>query len=266
MSIDVDPRLVARRRTVQEGWARRRLRWMVALVVAVLLVGAGIAVIESPWLAIRSVVVDGAENAPTAEILAAQGVTPGTPTFSVRSGTVEEALRNDPWVADAEVRVTWPGTIEVTVIERTPAAWVRLEDGWGLAAVDGFIITAGEPAEGEPVVSTPVAEAAVGERITAPDLLGAVEFLGHLSPELAAGAVAVVTPDGIEAEVAGHRVLAGNGRDIRPKVATLEAMIEAGVERDAVLNVISPTRPGTLNPQSVVESIGGDVSSLDETG
>jgi hypothetical protein len=97
-------------------------------------------------------------------------------------------------------------------------------------------------------------------------MVAAAEFLGLLTPELAVGASARLTAMGIELEIAGHRVLAGNGRDIAAKGATLEAMFANGIPRGAVINVISPTRPGTLNPQSVIEGTQEEVSSFEETG
>ena len=266
MNVSVDPRFTDRRRHVQEGWARRRLRWMLVLVGLVLILGAGIALLRSPWLAVRSVAVAGAANAPVGEILARHAVGPGTPTWSVRPGPIEDALEGNPWIAEAEVRVTWPGSVEVSIVERAAAAWVRLPDGWALVAHDGMVVATGTPEKGAPRVQAPRAEGRVGTHLENAELVAAAEFLGTLAPELAVGASARVTAMGIELDIAGHRVLAGNGRDIAAKVATLEAMLEAGVARGAVINVISPTRPGALNPQSVVEGTQEDVSSFDETG
>jgi cell division protein FtsQ len=266
VNVSVDPRLAARRRHVQEGWARRRLRWMLVLVGLVLLLGAGIALFQSPWLAVRSVAIAGAANAPVDEILARHALSRGTPSVSLRPGPIEDSLERDPWIAEAEVRVTWPGTIEVTVVERSPAAWVRVPDGWALVARDGMVVATGTPEEGAPRVRAPQTDGRIGAPLDNDEMVAAAEFLGLLTPELAVGASARLTAMGIELEIAGHRVLAGNGRDIAAKVATLEAMFANGIPRGAVINVISPTRPGTLNPQSVIEGTQEEVSSFEETG
>ncbi|HSF85214.1 MAG TPA: FtsQ-type POTRA domain-containing protein [Acidimicrobiia bacterium] len=266
MSVSVDPRLAARRQQVQESWARRRLRWIVGLVGVVIVVGVAVALLQSPWLAVRTINVSGASNADVAPVLAAHDVVAGVPTISVRSGEIETSLRTDPWVAQADVSVTWPGTVEITVLERTAAAWVQGPAGWWLVSADGVVLTDGTPGAGEPVVYAGLGGLSAGMRIERPDIVGAFEFLALLPPDLAVGATAEVTLEGIEVLVQGHQVLAGNYRDIPAKVATAVAMLERGVEEGWTVNVISPERPGTLNPQPVVEGTGEDVSSSDDSG
>ncbi len=266
MSVAVDPRLQARRRQVQETWARRRLRWIVGLVGLVIVAGVAVALLQSPWLAVRTIAVYGVSNASVDSVLVRHELTEGVPTISVRSGEIEQALLRDPWVAQANVAVTWPGNVEVTILERTPAGWIQDPAAWWLVAADGVVLTSGSPSAGDPVVTATLPSTAAGASIEQPEVVGALQFLALLPADLAAGAVADVTLEGIELDVAGHRVLAGNHKDIPAKVATLVAMLEEGVEEGWVINVISPERPGALNPQPVVEGTGEDVSSSDDSG
>lgn len=263
----LDPRLAARRRHVRETWARRRLRWVLALVAAVLVAALCVGLLESPWLALRSVQVEGEVNAATvADVLADAGVTVGAPTVAVRPGSVEAALEQDPWIAHADVTVTWPGAVEVLVVERHPAAWVRTDGSWALVAVDGVVLELAAAKPAGPVLRSDVGPVEVGDRIADPTAAGAIEFLGRLPATLAAGAVAQTRPSGINAVVADHRVLVGSHRDVPAKVATLLAILEAGIEDGSVVNVISPTRPGVTHPQPQVEGTGEDVSLEDGTG
>lgn len=266
MSVRVDPRLVARRRQVQEGWARRRLRWIVALVALVFVGGVGFALFRSPWLAIRTVAVFGAEHAAVAEVLADHHLAAGVPTVSVRPGAIEAALLDDPWVARAEVRVTWPGAVEVTVLERRAAAWLQTPGGWVLAADDGVVLQEGSPGADDAAVTVRLDALAPGDRIADAEVVGALEFMSLLPPELGRGAVAEVLPTGIEAQVAGHDVLLGNRRDMAEKVAALVALLEQDLDPAALLNVISPDRPGVANPQPSVENTEEEVSSSDASG
>jgi cell division protein FtsQ len=266
VSVSVDPRLAARRQQVQESWARRRLRWIVALVAIVIMVGVGIALARSPWLAVRTVAVSGVTNAEVTAVLDVHDLAVGVPTISVEAGLIEQDLLKDPWVAQADVAVTWPGTVEVTILERHPAAWIQGPGAWWLVSGDGVVLESGTPGEGEPIVHASVGALVPGMTITQSDLSGAFEFLALLPSSLATGASAEVTLEGIQATVDGYQVLAGNHRDIPAKVATVVAMLEAGVESGWVINVISPERPGALNPQPVVEGTGEDVSSSDDSG
>ncbi len=266
MSLSVDPRLADRRREVREGWARRRLRWIMALVAIVIGAGIGLALVRSPWLAVRTVSVFGAANADVAPVLETQNVVPGVPTISVRPAVIEAALERDPWVARAEVRVTWPGTVEATVVERVPAGWIETEAGWVLVAADGVALIRGEPTPGEPVVRERVPALAPGEEVPDEELLAALAFLARLPADMAVGAEVSIGAAGIEATVAGHAVLLGNRRDMDAKAATLVAMLGAGLDDGTAINLISPSRPAVSYPQPVVEGTGEDVSSFDDSG
>ncbi len=266
MKTAVDPRINARRTQVRETWARRRLRWIVGLVGLVIGGGIGFALLQSPWLAVREVRVFGAVNAPVAGILADHGVAEGVPTISVRPSAIEEALERDPWVAIAEVRVTWPGTVEATVIERIPAGWIETSTGWLLVSADGVAVAAGTPAAGEPVVEAVVGPIAPGQAIDDSDVVAAFEFLALLPPEFAVGAAVRTTAMGLEATVADHRVLLGNRRDMEAKAATLTAMLDEGVTAGATVNIVSPLRPAIANPRPLVEGTGEDASSFDDSG
>lgn len=267
MSVSVDPRLEARRQQVRESWARRRLRWIVGLVALVLLAGCGIALAQSPWLSVRTITVSGAAQASVNDVLAAHDVVEGIPTISVRAAELERALLRDPWVAQVDVAVTWPGAVEVTVLERTPAAWAEASERWWLLSADGVVLTPGEPQPGDAVIEADLRDLGVvqpGTTIVDADVVGALEFLALLPADLAIDATARLTLEGIEATVGDHLVLVGNRRDIPAKVATLTAIIAQGVEPGWTINVISPERPGVSNPQPVVEGTGEDVSSFDD--
>lgn len=263
----VDPRFAARRIEVREGWARRRLRWLVTILALVMIGAIGYALLQSPWLSVRSIAVEGASHAAVTDILATNSVYAGMPTVAVRPEVLEAELRTDPWVADVDVVVTWPGAVEIRVLERTEAAWVRTATGWALMAFDGMLLEDGEPAPDAATMVTEVGPMRVGEFVADQDLVGAGAVLGLLPSDLATMATARVLPSGIEADIDGHRVLFGNGRDIPAKVAAVVAILESGAaEPGAVINVISPSRPGINNPQPVVEGDAEEVSPTEDSG
>ena len=127
----VDPRLQARRVEVARGQGRRRLRWVLAAVVIVVLVVGAFALTQSPALDVDQVVVRGASRTEQDQARAASGIGRGTPMVSVDAPAVERRLEALPWVQSASVSRSWPGTVRITLVERTPVAVV----GTGSAAV-----------------------------------------------------------------------------------------------------------------------------------
>ena len=145
MSTVIDSRLADRRRSVIEDGARRRLRRLVLLLFVVGLIGAGAwLVYHSSYLAIADINVDGQVESRATAILAESGVGVGVPTIGVDGGDIEAALLDDPWIAAASVRVTWPGSITVEILEYTPAGWVAVGDRWLLTAAGGEVLDIAE--------------------------------------------------------------------------------------------------------------------------
>ena len=125
----MDRRIAERRHRVTEERARTRLRLVIGLVALVALAAAGFALVRSPLLSVNRVTVTGHEHSDPAAVLARLDVVPGMPTVSVDAGAIEAALRADPWVADARVVVSWPGSVDVEVTEQVPVAAVTTAGG-----------------------------------------------------------------------------------------------------------------------------------------
>lgn len=256
MSTVVDGRIAARRRKVREAGARRRLRRVLGVVALAGLAGfTGWLFFQSTLLAVSEIAVAGHSNAPAEAIVAQTGLTAGIPTIAVDEAGVESALEADPWVAKAQVRVTWPGTVEVTVLEHIPAGWVAAGDRWVLASAAGAVLTsAAAPPEGAPVIELGSKRIRPGKVFGGPMVVGALEFAGNLPAPLAAGAVVKKGKTGLEAEIAGHQVVLGRPDDMAAKARAMVALVDAGLAPEAVVNLVSPTRPAVTNPKPKIES------------
>ncbi len=136
----MDHRIAERRHEVTEERARGRLRWLIWLVLLVVVVAAAIWLVNSPILSIRTVTVTGAERTDPAAIANDLGVRAGTPTMSVKGGAIEAALLESPWVAEADVTVSWPGSVEIDVRERIPVASISTDLGVFDVALDGVLV------------------------------------------------------------------------------------------------------------------------------
>jgi cell division protein FtsQ len=258
----MDHRIAERRHEVTEERAQGRLRWLIWVVVLVGAIAAAVWFVRSPVLAVRSVVVTGAERTDPSAVAAGLGAEPGTPTISVRAGEIEAALLTSPWVAEANVTVSWPGTIEINVRERTPIASIRTERGVFAIAVDGVLIEVVKEAPvGPMIVSDRLGPVAVGDRIRQVGTLGAAEFIAGLSPSLRRATTVSVTGDTASAVVAEYSVILGRPIDMAFKAAAVDALIASGVEAGSRIDVTAPTRPAVAPPQSQLE---GETETLEQ--
>lgn len=123
----VDPRFRRRWAEARREEGRQRLRRLLGLVVAVLVVGAGVGLLHTSLFRVRHVVVVGNAHTPTTAVLAAAGLgRPGQATLMVDAGSPRAVRRVDalPWVAKATFSRHWPWTLSIRLTERRPVAVV----------------------------------------------------------------------------------------------------------------------------------------------
>ena len=255
MSLVMDRRIARRRRLVLEDDARRRLRWLVAFFWAVTAAGVLLSVARSPILDIDEVRVSGVRNADVESALLAADVGLGVPTLTVDVAAIENALASDPWVARAEVALVWPNTVEVTVLEHQSVGWLQSKNGWMRVSAAGTVIDRGPPpaAAAKITMKTPVA-GKIGQVLTAPAAMAAVEFLANLPPDLRRRARIWGDESSLVASVRGHRIELGAVGNMAEKAAVVAGLLErSDLPEDAELSVVAPNRPAILNPQPLVE-------------
>jgi cell division septal protein FtsQ len=113
---------------------------ILALILFAVLIGAGVTLVNGPWLRVARLAHAGERYTPAAtldEVLAAYR---GLPLLAVDSRVIAERLRSLPAVASAEVSAVLPDELRVTIAEKQPAfTWVtsalRL-----VGAADGTLI------------------------------------------------------------------------------------------------------------------------------
>jgi hypothetical protein len=253
MNQDVDPRLARRRRQVQEASARRRLRWTIGLLSLAVVAGLVVAVFQSSWFSVSNVTIEGANRAPVATIIEDGGIDDGVSIVSVRAGDIEERLRQDPWIAEAQVRVVWPRSVEVTVVEYLPMARVEMGSTFVVSSGQGAVLAVGENLV-EPFVRIDVGALKPGSVIEDPLVLGALEFIAALPLELKKDLTVESSAGELVSIVAGHQVILGSTRDMAQKAVTLAVLLTEEMESGASINLVSPLRPAVTNLQPLVES------------
>lgn len=117
------------------------------MLVAVLLVGAlttaGWAVYFSRWFAVTSVVITGTHRVTAEQVREAAQVPMGRPIVRVDAAAIRRHVEGISQLASVTVTTQWPHTVRIVVVERTPAAVVRLLGG-GYRILDRDGVTLGE--------------------------------------------------------------------------------------------------------------------------
>jgi cell division protein FtsQ len=253
MGIEMDRRLAERRRRVAEDRARSNLGRLMRLLIALAVGGVIVWFMQSPFMSVGDIHIEGARRVDVEKVLAQHGIHPGRPLLLLDVDGARDALLEDPWVADATVARDWPTTVLVEITERTPAVGIRLADGWWLAAADSVLLDAVEQRpEALPLADFThlTSEDAEGNL----DVVGAIEYLAALPDQYREGAIVTMGEEGLEGTVAGFMVRIGRPFDGAEKARVTAAILDRGVEEGSILTVMAPANPAVLPPGAGEES------------
>jgi cell division protein FtsQ len=126
------------------GWRTLR-RWGLFVVGLAGVLVAVWSVTNSSLFRARDVRVYGNHHLSSEEIVGTAGLGVRTNVLWMSTGTIERKLEANPWVREARVERTPPSLVEVTVVERTPAAVVF--PGPVLVSGDGVVLSRATGAE-----------------------------------------------------------------------------------------------------------------------
>ena len=142
-SVQMDPRLRARRIEVMRLQGRRRLRLVSLLLVGSIAVAVGwwIAT-ESPLLDVDQVRVEGAVRTPVDAVLDQADIERGEALVEVKLDEAELAIAGLPWIDTVQSRRGLDGVVSIDITERTPVAAVPGRAGWLLVDFDGRVLAA----------------------------------------------------------------------------------------------------------------------------
>jgi len=143
-----DPRIHARRVVVARQRGRRRRHRIVAALVVAAVVAGSIALVHSSVFGARHVRVLGAPNIPTPTVISAAGLKDDPPLVDLNPGSIAARVEHLPWVLTAAVRIGWPSTVAIQVIERIPVAAIAVDPASGSPS-------SGNPSSGSPASGSP---------------------------------------------------------------------------------------------------------------
>lgn len=159
---------------------RRRLRpWAIAGATAVALVTGTVALSYTPAFGARVVEVEGEERLAPRQVMRLAGVDRGTNVFHLDTTLAESRLEAEPWILDARVATSLPGTITISVRERTPLLILVTDETRQLVAGDGTEL--GRAVRGS---AFPEVTATLGSTIGSTEIGAAGEVVQAMSPEL----------------------------------------------------------------------------------
>jgi cell division protein FtsQ len=243
----MDPRIRERRVAVRRDEGRRRLRMLFAVGAVVALVGSAYGLTRSPVFDVDRVRVLGAARTSAAEISEAGGLDDRPQLADVEPSTVVARLERLPWVQEARVVRHWPGTVEVTLLERAPLATLPSSDGgWAIVDRSGRVLgVSAEPAPGMVQLEAPPAPAP-GSQVD-DHVLGSLAVLEALPPSLSERVNGVtIGEDGtLDVHAIDLPVIHfGPPTQVRPKLVALATLVARTNLRGVhAIDVRVPTAP-----------------------
>lgn len=231
---------------------QRRHRWLT--VTALVAVAAAVATIllAAGTFETDRVHFSGLHRVSYDEAYEAAGIRPGDFMGTLDTGGAERSLESLPWVADARIRRRWPATVDVDVVERTPAAVALAAPGsWVLLDIEGRILTSPLTVVPELPRLSGIAAAPEPGAFLASDANALLAALGaaHGQPEFEVAALWRDRRGDLRARVRQQpgdlvlEVALGDDSAIGAKTAAIAAVIGEMTASDAILDVSVPHLP-----------------------
>jgi cell division septal protein FtsQ len=241
----IEPRMRERRLAVKRAQGRKRLKWLVALLVLVILAVAVLATFGSSLFAIRAdqVTITGNVYTDPDRLQAVVDDLVGTPVLVADTQRAERELEAIPWVEDAKVTTHFPHGVTIEIRERAPIATyqgpdakyrVLDRDGRVLDVLDGYpfayvLISGPDPVDLDPAEVAPQGYKAAAE--LAKNLTGTVRGqVDHIEVTADGSRLVMYLDDGTE-------VRFGEAHDLFTKLVRLETVLMQNPERE----------PGTID-------------------
>lgn len=233
---------LADREFARRRWGRRlrRLRPFLYAVLVLVVIGTGVwLVFFSSVVTVRDVRVSGNQTVSSVRIEAVAKAPMGRQLARVDLAAIQARVETVPAVKSASVSRSWPHTIAIDIVERTPVAVV--DRGAGLQAVDEDGVLFGSyPRQPDdlPLVQT------AGD-VKSEALAEAARVVTSLRPDIAAKVdrVVVESVDRILLHLAGGRtVMWGSAEDSAQKADVLAVLLEQKADE---IDVSVPGRPTT---------------------
>ena len=203
---------------------RRRLAWLTAGGLVVVLAGVLAVAVFSPVLALREIRIDGTSRLDPVALQSAVDGQLGTPLALLDDDRITRELGAFPLIRNYTTEVLPPGTLAIHIVERQPIGIVQNGNQFDLVDPAGIVIesTAARP-EGVPIIQLVGGD--VGDKI----FLSMTEVLRALPPDVLArvDAIAATTKDDVTLTLIGsnQRVVWGGSQRASTKALELTHLL-----------------------------------------
>lgn len=212
----------AQRRRFTRHSRRRRMTWLVVL--GVLVVGAGLIAVAvfSPILALREIRVVGTSNLDPADISEAVSGQLGTPLALLDDAQIRQELGQFPLIRSFSTEMVPPGTLVISVVERTPLGVIATPGGFDTVDAAGVVLaTATVRPDAMPLIES--------ADTSGPAFASIVDVLEALPPDVAVrvDSITADTRDDVTLSLLGssQRVVWGGASDSDRKADILAALL-----------------------------------------
>jgi cell division protein FtsQ len=224
---------------------RRRRRIALAVLAVVVLGGLVWVVMFSSVLAVRRVAVDGETTLRESQVRRAADVRVGQPLARIDIPAIEARVAAMERVEDVSVSRSWPHAVRVTVVERTPVAWLRV--GGDIRGLDRYGIdfrTYSKEPKGLLEAQVTAADPRQRQQTLAA-VTAIIQLIEDKDPALRrrVQAITAASKDSIELDLTrGDTVVWGSRADSTHKLEVLRALLRIDAQR---YDVSAPDQPTT---------------------
>ncbi|MEJ4113309.1 cell division protein FtsQ/DivIB [Corynebacterium kroppenstedtii] len=165
---------------------RWRRRWIASVTIVLVVAAITVLLRMVPILTVSSFSVKGNGHTPQSAVIAASGIKTGQNMTRVDTRSAAVHILDLPWITEATVNRSWPGTVSITVKETAVAFYVE-DHGDHLFDSDGrefdvsphprgaLKLNGGMPSNGDTARGVAAVAQAVGEH--APDLIDRIDHI-----------------------------------------------------------------------------------------
>lgn len=211
---------------------------MVAVLILLSIIGSAYAVFFTSALGVREVDVQGVEDLTVAEVREAAAVESGAPLIRLDTTAVADRVHTLPRVSSVVVERRLPGTVRLTIVERTPVGFINAEEGAHLVDRTGRdYAVVPVPPVGLPELVLPKADQ------EDPATKAVVGVLTQLPEQLRPEVLSMTAGTGADVRItlsAGREVRWGSVADTPRKAAVLQVLL---TREGTVFDVSSPELP-----------------------
>lgn len=226
----------------------RRRRWRRIAIAVVALVVAGAlfwVVMFSSMLAVRRVAVEGETTLKESQVRRAADVRIGQPLARIDTGAIEGRVSAMERIQEVTVSRSWFNTVKVTVIERTPIAWITV--GGVIRGLDRYGIdfrTYGKAPKALLEVEVTTTEPRQRQQ-TLEAVASVIQVIEDEDPALRKQiqSISAATKDSIELDLTkGRSVVWGSRGDSKRKLGVLKPLLRIDAVR---YDISAPDQPTT---------------------